>query len=80
MKYYFFYENNVPFSLLLVRPLHGKYHTKTTCNYNEPPRSKLRGISRLVAALKTKQASGNITRRDLNYLIREYQKFLSEIR
>jgi hypothetical protein len=32
---------------------------------NEPPRSKLRGISRLVAALKTKQASGNITRRDL---------------
>ena len=44
MKYYFFYENNVPFSLLLVRPLHGKYHTKTTCNYNEPPRSKFRGI------------------------------------
>jgi hypothetical protein len=33
---------------------------------NEPPRSKLRGISRLVAALKTKQASGNITRRDLS--------------
>jgi hypothetical protein len=31
---------------------------------NEPPRSKLRGISRLVAALKAKQASGNITRRD----------------
>jgi competence protein ComEC len=31
---------------------------------NEPPRSKLRGISRLVAALQTKQASGNMTRRD----------------
>jgi len=33
---------------------------------NEPPRSKLRGISRLIAALQTKQASGNMTRRDLN--------------
>jgi hypothetical protein len=34
---------------------------------NEPPRSKLRGISRLVAALQTKQASGNMTRRDSSY-------------
>src|SRR5450759_2763797 len=33
-------------------------------NTNEPPRSKLRGISRLVAALQTKQATGNMTRRD----------------
>jgi hypothetical protein len=32
---------------------------------NEPPRSKLRGISWLVATLQAKQASGNITRRDL---------------
>ena len=31
---------------------------------NEPPRSKLRGISWLVATLQAKQASGNITRRD----------------
>src|SRR5450759_601923 len=36
---------------------------------NEPPRSKLRGISRLVAALQTKQASGNMTRRDLKGMI-----------
>jgi hypothetical protein len=36
---------------------------------NEPPRSKLRGISRLVAALQTKQASGNMTRRDLKRAI-----------
>jgi hypothetical protein len=32
-------------------------------NINEPPRSKLRGISWLVATLQAKQASGNITRR-----------------
>jgi hypothetical protein len=32
---------------------------------NEPPSSKLRGISRLAASLQSKQASGNITRRDL---------------
>jgi hypothetical protein len=36
---------------------------------NEPPRSKLRGISWLVATLQAKQASGNITRRDLNHWI-----------
>ena len=36
---------------------------------NEPPRSKLRGISWLVAALQTKQAAGNMTRRDLTILL-----------
>jgi hypothetical protein len=36
---------------------------------NEPPRSKLRGISRLVAALQTKQASGNMTRRDSKIIL-----------
>ena len=32
--------------------------------FNKPPRSKLRGISRLAASLQSKQASGNMTRRD----------------
>jgi hypothetical protein len=40
------------------------YNMLTSELPNEPPRSKLRGISRLVAALQTKQASGNMTRRD----------------
>jgi cyclopropane-fatty-acyl-phospholipid synthase len=49
--------NDLPVEIL-------QYDYRYVQGSNEPPRSKLRGISRLVAALKTKQASGNITRRD----------------
>jgi|BarGraNGADG00212_2_1021979.scaffolds.fasta_scaffold02996_1 hypothetical protein len=58
MKYYFFYENNVPFSLLLVRPLHGKYHTKTTCNYNEPPPPQAAGYLKVGSSSKNEASFG----------------------